>query len=103
MEAGRIKLFIKSFNNIKSLVAITVYSCLIYLHNSLLILNLKVTVSQYKRQLGTVVSYSKLGFSLSNISLKAFLLKILSNCKIRTKYSCVEGKLQISKTTRLGI
>ena len=74
-------------------MATTVYSCLIYLYNSLLILNLEVTVSQYKRQLGAVVSYSKLGFSLGDVLLKAFLLKILSNCRIRIRYSYIKGKL----------
>jgi len=41
----RIKLFIRSSNNIEPLVPTIIYNCLIYLYNSLLILFLKVIVS----------------------------------------------------------
>ena len=42
------KSFIRSFNNIELLVPTIIYSCLICLYNSPLILFLEVMVSQYK-------------------------------------------------------
>ena len=44
----KIKLFTRSFKDIEPLVPTTIYSCLIYLYNSLLILFLEVIVSYSK-------------------------------------------------------
>jgi hypothetical protein len=92
-KAVKIKSFIKSFNNIKPLVPTIIYSCLIYLYNSPPILFLEVIVSQYKCQLGIIVSYNKLGLYINNTALKALLFKILGNCRVKTRDFCIKRKL----------
>jgi hypothetical protein len=87
------KLFARSFKDIKPLVPTIIHSCLICPHNFLPILFLEITVSQCKCQLGMTVSCSKLGLYISNTASKALLLKILGDCNIKTKDSCIKGKL----------
>jgi len=87
------KLFIRSSKDIEPLVPTTMHSCLIYPHNSPLILFLKVKISQYKCQPGATVSCSKPGLYISNAASITLLLKISGDCKVGTRDSYVEGKL----------
>ena len=49
------------------------------------------------------MSYSKPGLYISNAALKALLLKILGDYRVRIRDSYVEGKLQVGKATRPSI